>query len=100
MCGTVCGEEISQTLFLLALFIIFFCFAIMPSRRKEVRRRLAIQTMDLSRGGARVLLSSGILAEVIRELKSDSDDEKKYLIKITNDTIIVADESSIAKVFV
>lgn len=98
MCNAACGEEIGQTLFLLALFIIFFCFAIMPSRRKEMKRRLAIQAMDLSRGGVRVLMSSGILAEVVRELKNDGDNEKKYLIKITNDTTIVADESSIAKV--
>ena len=87
------GQEVGQTVFLCALFVLFYFFAIRPSRAKERRR---MRMMAALRAGDRVILSSGITGTYVGDESSKfGAAEREYVIRVADGVEVRSTEMGI-----
>lgn len=98
--GVAYGQNIGQSLFLVAIFLIFYFFAILPSRRKQAMRMRAVASMS---EGDRVVLASGMTGTYVR--KADGHNagaadaaEDEYLVEVSEGVVVCVSEAGIAGV--
>jgi preprotein translocase subunit YajC len=96
------GQEVGQTVFLCALFVLFYFFAIRPSRTKERRRMRMVAALKAGDG---VVLSSGIIGTYVGDESSRScesgessklgEAEKEYVIRVADGVEVRSTEMGI-----